>query len=583
MKKLRVFFRIIKDIWKLSKINLIISVCTRIILSLIPSYKIIILAGIVNSFSTEVNSNSINHILLLLLLYVSLSIIDSLLSNVNKLLDFRLTQLWSLNINQKMLRRMSNFDLEFYEKQNSYDHIRIAQMGQNSIHVFNSGMSIFQNLITITSMFIILFNINIILPFILIVGIIPAFITSFKLAKYRYTVILSQSPEERQASYLSSLFMRKEAVKEIRLYKLSSYFINKWKVKFKKQQDIKYTVEKKEVKNSIIISVTQQLVYVIVFGYMFYLIKNGTTVSSGSFISTLQTLTTIQGLLQGLVMSIVLIFEQIIFASELYNLLDSDKTNNTSNNQIDGLHQNISVDNLSFSYSNGKEVLHNISFEIKPLSRIVIVGANGSGKSTLSKCLSGLYRSYSGNINWDGVDIKTIDKDSFYNQLSCVFQDYMKYQLTIRENVGLSNLENIEYNEKIIESLNKSGLEMLASVDNLDNNLGVEFGTRDLSEGQWQRLAVSRALFRKSSLIILDEPTSAIDPIAEIQLYKDFIRVTEDKTSIFISHRMGVCKSADLILVMKDGRLIEQGTHCELMDLNGEYKTMFESQSSLYK
>lgn len=204
-----------------------------------------------------------------------------------------------------------------------------------------------------------------------------------------------------------------------------------------------------------------------------------------------------------------------------------------------------------------------------------MVGENGSGKTTLAKLLARLYQAESGSIFFGTQDICELDLNDFYRHISIVSQDFVKYEMSVRENIAVSDWREMENTDKIRRTLEAVGLGELASEGGLEEMLGTEFGGRELSVGQWQRAAIARGLFKSSSLIILDEPTAALDPVMETEVLRMYLEMAREKTAVIISHRIGICREADKIIVMKDGRAVEVGDHEELMEKRGEYYRMY--------
>ncbi len=240
--------------------------------------------------------------------------------------------------------------------------------------------------------------------------------------------------------------------------------------------------------------------------------------------------------------------------------------------------------NVTFSYPNTKiPVLTNVSFTLRKNEKLAIVGENGAGKTTVIKLILGLYTPDAGVITVNNFNINELSSASRKKFFSAVFQDFYQYNLTVRENIGIGDIANMNNDSDILEAASQGNADKLIQTIGIDTHLGkiYESGT-DLSFGQWQSLAISRGVFSNSKIIILDEPTAAIDPEAEAKIYHSFIKSAENKSCIMISHRLGSTRFANRILVFKDGRIIENGTHDELMVKRGHYKYMFDSQAKQY-
>ena len=259
--------------------------------------------------------------------------------------------------------------------------------------------------------------------------------------------------------------------------------------------------------------------------------------------------------------------------------MPADKRSDIDISKKDG----ITVENADFKYPNSeKDSLKNINLTIKPGETIAIVGENGAGKTTLVKLLTGLYKPTKGSVKIGGTDVNTVNYRSLFESVSGVFQKYQRYALTLKENIQISDFTS---GNKVDETLEKNNIDK----DNkdifpngLDTMLSREFDGVDLSGGQWQRVAIARGFYRDSDIIVLDEPTAAIDPIEESAVYKKFVEVAKDKTAVIVTHRMGSAKIAERIIVMKDGEIAETGSHDELVNSGGIYAGMYAAQAGWY-
>ncbi|MDR1444259.1 MAG: ABC transporter ATP-binding protein/permease [Treponema sp.] len=249
----------------------------------------------------------------------------------------------------------------------------------------------------------------------------------------------------------------------------------------------------------------------------------------------------------------------------------------------------VEVENVSFSYpGSGTKAVDSVSLDIRPGETLAIVGENGSGKSTLVRLITGLYLPAEGVVRIGGVDTAEASMESLFENSSAVFQKYQRYQMTLKENIGISRGEDIfadrrgEAEEKLQRACAQADLETEQFPAGFDTMLSREFEGIDLSGGQWQRVAIARGLYRDYDFIVLDEPTAAIDPIEESNIYNRFAEIVRDKTALIVTHRMGSVRLANRILVMKQGRLVETGTHDELMRAGGEYARLYRSQEQWY-
>jgi ATP-binding cassette subfamily B protein len=253
--------------------------------------------------------------------------------------------------------------------------------------------------------------------------------------------------------------------------------------------------------------------------------------------------------------------------------------------QLDNKPVEICVNNVSFQYPMAKDnSLNGVNLVINAGETVALVGENGSGKTTLVKLLTGVYEATSGDILYNGTNIKEYDKSHLFEFTSAVFQKYQKYQMTLFDNINISSSNNMKSEGELNEICKEAGVEMNSDnfPEGYDTMLSREYNGIDLSGGQWQRVAIARALCRDHQFVVFDEPTSAIDPFEETRIYNEFAQIAENKTAIIVTHRLGSVRLADRIIVLKKGEVVQVGTHDELLKVEGEYRRLFHSQKQWY-
>jgi ABC-type multidrug transport system fused ATPase/permease subunit len=379
------------------------------------------------------------------------------------------------------------------------------------------------------------------------------------------------------------LFNNKQSVKEMRVMGFGNYITEKWIETRDEVNEELWQYNIKDSKSLLFCDALKIVGYGLSIFLALLLVLNG-SISIGVFGACIAAFKAVQEATKSFLIDLGTMPEKVAFANDYFEFLDLTEELN-GKTVFPGFKNKITISNLSFKYPNSESyALNNISLTIQKGEKIVILGVNGSGKTTLSKLILGLYPSEKGEIYYDNILLDEIERESLYQHISAISQNFVAYSLTLRENVAISDLKKISDNSIIADTIKNVGLgELLNSNDGLEMQMGREFGGAELSGGQWQKLAIARGLFKPSEFIILDEPTSALDPIIETEILKQFIEIAKNKTAIIISHRVGLCKLADKIIVMKDGQICEIGTHSSLINNNGEYQRLYTSQEQWYR
>jgi len=402
--------------------------------------------------------------------------------------------------------------------------------------------------------------------------------------------------EERKANYYKELLSGKAHSKELRIFKLKNRFMNLWDTSFKKFSGAKYKFEKKTMLLSNIPKIFQQILTLAMTLYFLHMVyTDRLTVGDFAF------LTRMMWMLVWRITNIVDIFSREIAENYKYIEKYEKFTGDIGKNQFDELSEytlcafslsdgefsELSFENVTYSYPNQEgNAVENINFKIKKGEVVSLLGYNGSGKTTLSKLMCGILKDYAGKISLNGRDIKEIPDENLYRYFGIGFQDFTKYSLSLGENVGFGMVEKIDDGEEIKKAIEKGNLrEIIEKLPNgKDTTIGKEFDSsgQDLSGGEWQRVILSRAYMGEPEVLILDEPTASIDPLEEMRMLMHFKDIVKDKTALLISHRIGFARLSDRICIMKDGAIVEDGTHDELIEQKGYYHELFTSQKELY-
>lgn len=540
---------------------------------------------------TEIKSNPdiLKNVILLLIITFLLQYLSAVLDNLDIYIFTRITQTVNYVLKKITIEKLIKIPLEKFENNRFFDTINLANtaISGNGVKVISSVIGIITNLVSLIGIFGILLSIHWSMPIALFLSTLPGIILIFIAKSKNYKMNVNTSPIERELGFTDSLFINKSSIKEIKIYNLGTYLINRWSGLYKRIQKQSLDLAGWEARTKSLAAVFLQITSLGVSLLLINQISHN-VLSIGDYVALLGAVTTVQILFSSIGGNLGSIFETAIFNNALMELLEYEVKNETGYEkvrveEVEGLR----LENVSFSYpGTDTMVLDNICMEINKGENISIVGYNGSGKTTLIKCLIGLYEVNQGDVYINEINLKEINKESFYQRVSAIFQDFFKYKYSVRENVAFGDLEKLQNDKEIYRLLENVGLS--EKIKNFESKLET-YLTReipdgsDLSGGEWQRIAIARGFLKDCDLIILDEPTAAVDPIMELEIFELFNSLSKNKTTLTISHRLGPTKFSDRIIVMDKGRIVEEGSFHSLMEQKGLYYQMYQSQSNWYK
>lgn len=426
------------------------------------------------------------------------------------------------------------------------------------------------------------------IPVVILMFSIPYMILKYRHSQETYDVEKEITKNQRFLDYLLKLMSERESIKEIKVLQGGSFIIKKWITTFQENKEKKNQVLIRQSKRAFSYQLLTLISISISFAILIYLTVND-HIGLATLIVMLETVFLCQANWEGSTQHFSQLYGHLFYAADLRAFLsypDEEKQGIS----FDDSRIHIRFENVSFKYPQSEQyALRNVSFEILPGEKAALIGVNGAGKSTLVKLLLGIFEPTEGTIYINGIDLKDLDKRTWRNAVGVVFQDFVRYQFHVADNVGFGDIEQYRDSdramEKIVQASEKSFLDQI--VKNLpysyQTRLGKYFdGGVELSGGQWQKVAIARAYFRRFRFLIFDEPTSAIDPKSEVRLFQNFMELTREKSALFIVHRLSTTRFANRILVLDDGRLVEQGTFQELLNRNGEFARIYYAQAELY-
>lgn len=588
IKFLKLIPKVFKLLWNIRKTYLILISIFYIIHGILPILSILSTQLLLNSIQINISQN-FTYLLHPLIIYLVLNLFGYLISQLNTYFQ----SLFRIELNYKIkvmiLEKTNLLNLNDFENSEVYDKLTRAQ--NESIEriytIFSIVLSIISQFIGLILSLTILFYWK---PWvILLVVIIPIISTIYitQIGHLQYKMEYERSQEKRKAWYFNYLMTNDIAFKEIKTYKIGDYFITKYKnlnEKFLKQ-------DKKIIKKRIQTSIKFEILDQIIGGFILYLIVQSAYIGEillGNTVAYISSISNIKGNMTGLLSYISGIYQNSLYIKQLFDFLEipiKEEISVSDSIFVEEI-KTIEFINVSFKYPN-REVytLKNINFKLKKGENISLVGENGSGKSTLVKLLAGFYEDYEGSILINGICMKKINMESLRDKTGIIFQDFNRYELSCRENIGFGNIDLINDDAKLHNAIDMAYADtMITNMPRgIDTQLGVWFSDGvQLSGGQWQRIALSRAFLRDADCYILDEPSASLDPVSEDEVFRRTSELTKDKISIFISHRLyNLRKISSKVLVLKEGQLIEQGTHEELMNLEGHYNYLYNLQNNV--
>jgi ATP-binding cassette subfamily B protein len=488
------------------------------------------------------------------------------------------------------MEKAGQLDMAFFEDSRSYDLLRQTQQeaAGRPLQMVNGALGLLQATITLTSMLAVLIGLNPWLALVVLLAAIPEFISDARFSRKGFMLAMRAAPIRRRMQYLATLVTTDTAAKEVKLFGLGGFFTER----FRLLGQVFYTrVRRLAVRRSLASGgwgLLGPLAGSLTYLYIALQAVAG-RLTLGDLTLYAQATNSVQNGIQQVFSSFSTLYENALYMDNLDELLAAVPVVVAPAEPAalpSPIRGHIVFEHVTFRYPGTESrVLDDVSVEISPGETVALVGRNGAGKSTFVKLLCRLYDPDEGRILLDGIDITTVDPAGLRAAIGGMFQDFVTYQATAGENIGLGEVTRIEDAEAVAASARNAGAATL--IEGLprgyDTALGKWFGQgTQLSGGQWQKVALARSFMRAAPIIVLDEPTSALDAQAEHELFARLRSLAEGRTAIFISHRFSTVRKADRILLFHEGQLAEQGTHAELMRLAGSYAELFTLQASAY-
>ena len=490
-----------------------------------------------------------------------------------------------------LLRKVNSIhEIAIFEISAFYDKLRNATeaSGRRFAGVIDIMMSTMRSLLLLVGSVAILSSLHWALGLLLLLGMLPHYLVTFWVNKNKFDVFRAQAHDTREQRYYASVLTSAETAKEVRTFGLGGFFLEKFREAFTRVFERSQRFRKRAWKVGALSGALSGTVSAGAFAWVVLQAYRG-TLTIGDAVLYIGLLPQAARAMSNVLGQLASVHFASLHAKHFFDFLEfklpAQKVVGTHSRRS-SVEYGYEIRDVSFTYPGSHiPALESVSFSINPGEKVALVGRNGAGKSTLVKLLLRLYNPDAGEILLNGVPLSALDVKDLRKRVAVVFQDYARFFLTVRQNISLGDLSRDPTDEWIRAVSEKSGVgdftgQLPAGYDTL---LGKQFdGGFDLSGGQWQRIAIARALAREASLIVLDEPSSALDAMAESELFRNFSELTRDKSALFITHRLGSVRMADKIVTLKGGTVVEVGSHDQLVNGNGEYATLFNAQAENY-
>ena len=526
-----------------------------------------------------------------LLAELALFVVQAANGQVRRFAEHVLHARINLGINSQIIRKALELDLTYFENAEYYDKLQNARREADwrSLQIVTGGFYLAQNMITLVSFGALLLRFSPWLAVILFAATIPAFIAQNQYAELNFRVLSWRAPEARKLNYLEYLLTDYESVKEVKLFNLGEPLLKRYidlSGKFLKEDQV---IAAKRSWASLGWGLLATLSYYSAYAWIVWRAVGG-EITLGDMTLYLGVSRSSQGMFEAIFYGLSELYENGLFMSNLFAYLSlQPKMVATTEPRpaSPAIRQGIEFKNVSFKYEGHDEwTLRQVNLSIQPGEKIALVGMIGAGKTTLIKLLTRLYDPTEGQILLDGVDLRDYDLTNLRRRIGVIFQDFVRYHLAARENVGFGQIEALDDQPRIVGAAEKSGAHAVieAMADKYETVLGRWFSHgRDLSGGEWQKIALARAFMRECDVLVLDEPTAALDAENELRVFQQFRELTAEKTAVLISHRFSTVRMADRIFVIEHGQIAEQGTHAELLASGKTYARLFTLQAESYR
>ena len=592
LQSLRFLVPFFKLIWQTSQRLTIYNVCLRVVKAAVPLMMLYVGKLIIDEVVLQVQAEEKEFDLLWQWLAVEfgLALLSDLLNRLITLTDALLGDLFANKSSVMLIEKAAQLDLAQFEDSEFYDKLeRARRQTTGRVILMSLVLSQLQDIITILFLGAGLVVFEPILILLLIVAILPSFISESYFSKTGYSLVRSWTPERRELDYLRYIGATDVTAKEVKIFGLSGFLAERFQILADKYYHANKALAVKRTTWGTVFHALGDTAY---YGaYVLIIIRTvGGILSVGDLTFLAGSFNRLRQQLQGVLSRFTKITENALYLQDYFEFMKIDPGIASSKDAVPfpkSIKNGIEFQNVGFQYPNSDIwAVRHLNFKIKAGESLALVGENGAGKTTLVKLLARLYDPTEGRILVDGLDLKRYNLESVRQNIGVIFQDFVRFYFKASENIAVGNIESLQDHGRIVNSAEKSLADTVIEKlpEKYEHMLGKRFqGGAELSGGEWQKVALARAYLRDAQILILDEPTAALDARAEFEVFKRFTELTKGKTAVLISHRFSTVRMADRILVLKQGQLNEIGTHEELLENDGLYAELFGLQASGYR
>ncbi len=583
---------LLKMVWKTSPFLSLATLFLRFVAALFPLATLWVSKLIIDLVVRAIRHQTIERNLIwkLLILELLLAIGSDTISRFTSLVDSLLGDQFTNYISLQLMEHANTLDLVSFEDPVFYDKMERARRQTTArLGMLASMAGIAQQVLTLVSLLSAVVFYYPWLLILLLLATVPVFLGETQLAMLNYSMLYRFTPERRELDYLRYLGASSASAKEVKIFGLGNYLAERSRALFERfYGENKKLAIRRAIQGSLINLVPTGSYYA---AYALILVRAlGGLLSVGDLTLMVGAFSRSRSIMESLVSSLVGISEQAMFVQDLFDFFETSPNIVSVPNALPAprsIREGFEFQKVSFAYpESDRAVLQQIDFRFYPGEKIALVGENGAGKTTLVKLLARLYDPTEGRILLDGVDLREYRVEELRNEIGVIFQDYMRYDMLASENIGFGRIDALANQDRITHSAEKSLAAAVVTALPLGYRqmLGRRFeGGVDLSTGQWQKVSLARAYMRDAQILILDEPTASLDARAEFEVYQRFVELTTGKMAVLISHRFSTVRMADRILVLEHGKIVEQGSHQQLLVLGGKYSELFELQAAGYR